>query len=103
MLEGRRAGEESDANRQGWRVPHLIQVAALIACSLGLGCSASKPVQPTVTGGLTLIEKDTLLVTQPSDIAVNDSGTVLWTVAKQPQKVYQMDPHGNITRALNYT
>ena len=62
----------------------------------------SKPAEPVAVGTLRLVTTYALDITEPSGLAINDSGTVLWTVTNNPDKVYQLDTAGKVVRTLHY-
>jgi len=43
-----------------------------------------------------------LSISETSGLAINDSGTTLWTVTDTPGRVYQLDLVGKMIRKLNY-
>jgi len=49
-----------------------------------------------------LLETHIMTIQEPSDVAIDDTGTILWTVTKQPQRVYQLDLTGNVIKELSY-
>jgi len=65
-------------------------------------CGNSKPAKPASTGVLQLLATHALTITEPSGLAINESGTMLWTVTNNPDKVYQLDKDGTPVRTLNY-
>ena len=75
---------------------------ALVTSVFVLGCGASKPVEPKPSETLRLIATHPLDFGEPSDLAINRAGTILWTVTNHPEKVYQLDLAGNRVRTLNY-
>jgi len=52
---------------------------------------------------LRLVASYPLGITEPSGLAINDSGTILWTVTNNPEKVHQLDLAGNVVRTLSYS
>lgn len=74
-----------------------------IAVVIGLITSCSKTAEPPPTPSLQLLASYSLSVAEPSGLAINDSGTVLWTVTNDPHKVYELDLTGNVVRTLAYT
>ncbi|HKQ57330.1 MAG TPA: SdiA-regulated domain-containing protein [Candidatus Eisenbacteria bacterium] len=61
----------------------------------------SKPATP-VTPAMALIATHPLSVTEPSDLAIDGSGTRLWTVTNHPSRVYQLDADGNVVKTLKF-
>jgi uncharacterized protein YjiK len=49
-----------------------------------------------------LLETHVLSLTEPSDLAIDETGTILWTVTKSPVRVRQLDLQGNVTKTLSY-
>jgi uncharacterized protein YjiK len=69
--------------------------------AIALGCNGSKPVEPKPST-LRLIASHPLSFPEPSDLTINESGTVLWTVTNHPEKVRQLDLDGTLVRTLPY-
>jgi uncharacterized protein YjiK len=70
-------------------------VFALIAC----GCAQAAP---PALGAPRLIETHPLTISEPSDLAIDETGKILWTVTNKPAKVYQLDLAGNVVKTLKY-
>lgn len=67
-----------------------------------LGAAYSKPLHPPGAIGLDLIATYPLTVAEPSDLAIDESGTRLWTVGGTPDRVYQLDLHGKTVKTLSF-
>lgn len=79
-----------------------IAIATLVVGAATLGCKAVDPPRRTF---LHLVATFPMTITEPSGLALNDSGTVMWTVTNNPgrrNRVYQLDMHGNVVRTLDY-
>jgi uncharacterized protein YjiK len=74
--------------------------AILMATSL-LSCDVSRAADPTLKT-LHLVATFPLTINEPSDLAIDETGKILWTVTNKPAKVYQLDLAGNVTKTLNY-
>lgn len=83
-------------------VKNLPLVATNVAPMDTLGLARSRPLPPPEAAGLRLIETFPLGVAEPSDLAIDESGTVLWTVGGSPDRVYQLDLRGKIVKTLSY-
>lgn len=81
--------------RAGKKIPAL-----LCACFL-FGCKNPTPAEPHPD--LELVETIALSIPDPSGLSMNAGGTALWTVSNNPDRVYELDLHGNVIRALTYT
>lgn len=80
-----------------------LSVLAGITGTLGLACGSSGPAGPPSGPTLRLIAAYPLSIPEPSGLAINDSGTVLWTVTNNPDKVYELDLTGRVVRTLAYS
>jgi len=78
----------------------FVFAAVLVAASL-LGCGSSETAAPPLPT-LPLIASFALDVTEPSDLAIDETGTLLWTVSNGADSVYQLDTTGKRLKALNY-
>ncbi len=67
-----------------------------------LGCPGSKPVERRKPPPLPLVGAHALAITEPSGLAINDSGTTLWTVTNNPDQVYQLALDGTTVKRLHY-
>jgi uncharacterized protein YjiK len=79
--------------------------AALSACGVALvtGCGkSSNPAAPQGTPPLTLLATHPLSIREPSDLAIDETGTVLWTVTNHPEKVYRLGLDGHVADSLSY-
>jgi len=74
--------------------------AVLVAAGLS-GCKGSESAAPPIPT-LPLLASFALDVTEPSDLAIDETGTLLWTVSNGADSVYQLDTAGKRLRALNY-
>lgn len=74
--------------------------AFLIAVSL-LASGVSRAADPALKT-LHLAETHPLTITEPSDLTIDETGKILWTVTNKPARVYQLDLSGNVTKTLNY-
>lgn len=73
-------------------------VAALVS-----GCGKkSSPAGPESAAALTLLEVHVLSIAEPSDLAIDETGTILWTVTNHPEKVYQLQTDGTVVKELSY-
>jgi uncharacterized protein YjiK len=81
-----------------------VVVPVLALALLMLGRSESKPVaRPEIQPlSLRLLSTHALSFAEPSDLTINESGTVLWTVTNHPARVYQLDLNGNVVQTLHY-
>ncbi|HKQ57331.1 MAG TPA: SdiA-regulated domain-containing protein [Candidatus Eisenbacteria bacterium] len=66
-----------------------------------LGCGSSKPTAPK-DDSLRLVAVHALALSEPSDLAIDETGTTLWTVTNDPDSVYQLDVSGNRVKTLAY-
>jgi uncharacterized protein YjiK len=69
--------------------------AAVLASGTSLAADASLKT-------LHLVATHPLTISEPSDLALDETGKILWTVTNKPAKVYQLDVEGNVTKTLNY-
>jgi uncharacterized protein YjiK len=74
--------------------------AALVAAGL-TGCKGSEPAAPPLPS-LPLIGSIALDINEPSDLAIDETGTLLWTVSNDPDSVYQLDTAGKRLKTLKY-
>ena len=75
---------------------------AVAAASIGLGTVHAKPQAPPRSAALHLIATYPLSVAEPSDLAIDESGTRLWTVGNTPPRVYQLGLDGQVVKTLNF-
>jgi len=73
---------------------------ALIAAGVLAG-GAVRAADPTFKT-LHLVATHPLTINEPSDLTLDETGKILWTVTNKPAKVYQLDLEGNVTKTLNY-
>ena len=78
--------------------------AAATACAVVLvaGCGKSNPAAPQGTPPLTLLETHPLAIREPSDLTIDETGTILWTVTNHPEKVYRLGLDGHVADSLSY-
>jgi len=74
--------------------------AVLLAAGLA-GCKGSEPAAPPLPS-LPLIASIALDINEPSDLAIDETGTLLWTVSNNPDSVYQLDTAGKRLKTLKY-
>ena len=87
------------------RAGHAARAGVLLAAAATaglLGPVASKPVAPRAPGALPLVATHALSVPEPSDLAIDETGTRLWTVTNHPARVYQLDTDGNLVKPLRF-
>jgi uncharacterized protein YjiK len=82
----------------GWR--RNATACALLA-ALVSGCSDSQAVEPSLKA-LHLEATHPLQISEPSDLAIDETGKTLWTVTNKPARVYQLDLEGNVVKTLKY-
>ena len=73
---------------------------ALIAAGM-LVSGATRAADATLKT-LHLVATHPLTISEPSDLTLDETGKILWTVTNKPAKVYQLDLEGNVTKTLNY-
>jgi uncharacterized protein YjiK len=81
-------------------IPRPRLFLALIAAGL-LVSGATRAADATFKT-LHLVATHPLTISEPSDLTLDETGKILWTVTNKPAKVYQLDLEGNVTRTLNY-
>lgn len=103
-----RAGHPSGEARSTARAVHTKPrglATALFATMLtaaGLsGCNGSEPTAPPLPS-LPLIGSIALDINEPSDLAIDETGTKLWTVTNNPDSVVQFDMAGKRVKTLKY-
>ena len=77
------------------RAARRLLVAAAVFASCG-----SHPAERTITPRL--VATHTLAVSEPSDLAIDPAGKVMWTVSNKPARVYQLDLDGNVLKTLKF-
>ena len=96
--------------RGTWRVRSTVRpLAVTLAVALVAGCSSSGggPAAPLTAGPppgptLTLVASHAMDVSEPSDLAIDATGTILWAVTNNPDSVYQLDLTGKKTKSLGF-
>src|SRR5262245_1933043 len=81
-------------------IPKPKLLCALIAAGVLAGGAALAADATFKT--LHLVTTHPLTINEPSDLALDETGKILWTVTNKPAKVYQLDLEGNVTKTLNY-
>ena len=78
--------------------------ATVLVAACLFGCSGSDPAAPPLPT-LPLLATFALDVIEPSDLAINETGMLLWTVSSGPgaDSVYQLDTTGKRLKVLNYS
>jgi len=76
-------------------------IAGLLVAATAPGCGGSESAAPPLPS-LPLIASIALDVNEPSDLAIDETGTKLWTVSNGPDSVYQLDTAGNRVKTLKY-
>lgn len=79
-----------------------IAAIGVVAGSIALGTGHSGPPGRPPVPELDLIATHALSVSEPSDLAIDESGTTLWTVGNTPPRVYQLDLNGRVVKTLNF-
>lgn len=79
-----------------------ILVSGAVAAGALFGCTGSKPTAPPRPGTMPLVSVHAMTVSEPSGLAIDDSGTTLWTVSNNPDRVYELALDGSTVRRLNY-
>jgi uncharacterized protein YjiK len=86
-------------SRSAWRALSACGAVAVLLA----GCSkSSKPTAPEVITSLPLLETHPLAIREPSDLAIDETGTILWTVTNHPEKVYRLGLDGHLVDSLSY-
>lgn len=74
-----------------------------VLCFLMLTCNKSNSTDsPKDKNQLSIISTHLLALSEPSGLAINATGTVLWTVTNDPERIYKLDIKGNPIDTLNY-
>ncbi len=76
-------------------------VIAFLAIIINTSCS-DKKIDVPKSDSLELIASYKINVSEPSGLAINASGTVLYTVSDKTSKVYSMSTTGEIIEIFNY-
>ncbi len=66
------------------------------------GCKSSQSTAPPPNAPLPLVASYALGLSEPSDLAIDETGTILWTVTNNPDSVYQLDLTGKRVKTLKY-
>ncbi len=77
-------------------------LAGLLTATVALGRVEPKPLQRQGIRELALVATHALSVSEPSDLAINESGTTLWTVSDKPGHVYQLALDRKVVRTLKF-
>ena len=67
-----------------------------------VACNGSNPVEVKRNPTLPLIASYPLSFTEPSGLAVDETGTRLWAVSNHPEKVHELDLTGTVVKTLKY-
>ena len=95
----------SVARRRAVRLMRRLTGIAIACLTLTVavgGCKSGGGVKPSSIKSLRLVTTYALDLVEPSDLAINDTGTALWTVTNDPDSVYQLDMSGHRVKTLNY-
>jgi uncharacterized protein YjiK len=76
--------------------------ASIEGCGGGGGGSKGPPTAPAPIPPLPLLATYAMAVTEPSDLTIDETGTILWTVSDSKNKVYKLDVQGNTLKTLAY-
>jgi len=79
----------------------LCWLAGGLLAGCGGGAKVTGPPPPQIPQ-LALIETHALTIPEPSDVAIDDTGTSLWMVGNNPERVYQLDLAGALLKTLPY-
>lgn len=94
------------AARSGRRSGLATSVRRMAACGIAValvaGCGKKSTPAGPEAATLTLLEAHVLSVAEPSDLAIDETGTILWTVTNHPEKVYQLKTDGTVVKTLSY-
>lgn len=80
----------------------LAGIASLVLVAAIPGCTSSRPVAPHPVKTLRLVASFAIDRAEPSDLAINETGTTLWTVTNDPDSIYQLDLTGRRVKTLKY-
>jgi uncharacterized protein YjiK len=86
------------------RTPRVVLLGVL-ALAASHDRAESKRLDAQGTQGvneLPLIATYSLSVSEPSDLAINEAGTILWTVTNHPARVYQLALDGKVVKTLEF-
>ena len=93
--------DAADGGRGGRALRALTAGAAMAALVAGCSNSTAPPVANNGES-LPLLATHALTISEPSDLAIDDTGTMLWTVTNNPEKLYQLDLDGQVVKTLSY-
>src|SRR5436309_1606902 len=88
--------------------PMLALAGVLAAAALSIvGCgggggSKGPPTAPAPIPVLPLLATYAMTVSEPSDLTIDETGTILWTVSDSKNKVYKLDVQGKTLKTLSY-
>ncbi len=74
----------------------------LLAIAPAAWRAEAKPPASTDAASLPLIASHALSVSEPSDLAIDESGKTLWTVTDRPGRVHQLTLEGKLIRTLKF-
>src|SRR5262245_28280363 len=99
----RARGPARSTVRAAHAMPGAIRVMIGVCAALIAGCgSPSNPAAPQGTPPLTLLETHPLAIREPSDLTIDETGTILWTVTNHPEKIYRLGLDGHVADSLSY-
>lgn len=108
-----RTGPEGGEARSSARPPRTEQrglataplmgalLAAMLLAAALSGCKGSEAAAPPLPS-LPLIGSLALDINEPSDLAIDETGTKFWTVTNNPDSVVQFDAAGKRVKTLSY-
>jgi len=91
------------------RLPMLALAGVLATAAVSIeGCgggggSKGPPTAPAPIPALPLLATYAMTVSEPSDLTIDETGTILWTVSDSKNKVYKLDVRGKTLETLSYT
>lgn len=77
-------------------------IGGLLVAMAVAGCSSSHPTSPNAAPLLRLVATHALSISEPSDLAIDETGTRLWTVSNNPDSVYELSLDGSRVKSLLY-
>lgn len=78
-----------------------VAILGLVIGALTLAASGAK-FESAQVGSLQVIATHALSISEPSGLTIDETGTKLWTVTNNPDRVYQLDLDGNPVKTLDY-
>lgn len=82
----------------------IIKITAALASILIITLSCSKnDEEPTTNNKLELIASYKIYVLEPSGLAINSEGTILYTVSDNTNKIYKLSITGNLLQTYQYS